>query len=101
MQNLMGGGRLLSLEEIGQYITQQPISCAVPSSGGTSTTIIDGGGGKEEEEGAAMSLLPLSEGHRGRQIYVDLDRGGGVYLVMALSSRKIGTSWGQFLHDIR
>jgi len=58
-----------------------------------------------------MMMLPLSEGHRGRQLCVEItcnsssssssSSSSPVYLVTGLAKRKMASSWYDFLNQIR
>lgn len=90
-QGLIGGGRLLTLQEVAREV--------VEARRGQQQQLREGGGG-----GGQGLMLPLSEGFRGRQVFSHVLEGsageGGVFLVTALCMKKLAASWGAYMAEI-
>lgn len=89
-QGLIGGGRLLTLQEVAREVVEARRGQQQREGGG-------GGGGQG-------LMLPLSEGFRGRQVFSHVLEGsageGGVFLVTALCMKKLAASWGAYMAEI-
>lgn len=125
---MVGGGRLLSLSEVVLEVCRQEKEEREGGKEGGGE--VEGAPrllaspavrlGEEGVEGGRARMVPVSEGARGRSVCVALPRRrrrggdegeegkegevegvGSVYMVTALSCRRLARSWGEYLGSLR